>query len=70
MDVLIYEARKWKPLLNLILFFFFQSEEIKQFLESYNKPLRKSKSFDVKDLQAGKSKNILQSSKDQGIVAI
>ena len=55
-----------ETIVYVLFLFFFQSEEIKQFLESYNKPLRKSKSFDVKDLQAGKSKNILHSSKDQG----
>ena len=33
----------------------FQSDEVKQLLSSYSKPLRKSKSLDAKDLQRGKS---------------
>ena len=48
----------------------FQSEAVKQLLGSYNKPMRKSKSLDIKDLQTGvtskkgkKGKNSIKVSK-------
>ena len=34
-----------------MLKYFFQSDAVKQLLGSYNKPMRKSKSLDIKDLQ-------------------
>ena len=35
--------------------FLFQSDQVKELLSSYSKPLRKSKSLDAKDLEIGKS---------------